>query len=273
MLPGIHGFHWHLGHLVFIGAFFTIVVVIFGTSALGFFRSAVRLRSRDKETIVWKHQFHDLALEEKACRHALTGELKGRVCPNAFDCTNGATHQAMSEDNPQAPEPEGSAGLSYPGQRLYQRGHTWVEEQSDGTARLGLDDFASRLLGKPDRVVLPDRGQRLTVNGTAWTARKANAEVRILAPISGEVVETCAQGSGWYLRVRPDGPVSEARHLLGRNEVAAWVRHELDRLQTFASDPQVGVVLADGGELVEDLSGSFQPGDWDHLCSSFFLQP
>ncbi len=56
-------------------------------------------------------------------------------------------------------------------------------------------------------------------------------------------------------------------------EIEAWIRHELERLQVFASNPAVDTVLADGGELVDDLSDAFQPGDWDHVCSSFFLQP
>jgi len=274
MLPGINGFHWQLGHLVFISIFFTIIIVILGTSALGFLRSASRLKSRDKETILWGHQFRDLASDEKACRHSMTGELKGRVCPNAFDCRDCVTHgDLITKAKPISSAPDEVAGLSYPGQRLYHRGHTWVEEQSDGTVLVGLDDFASRLIGKPDQVALPSPGRQLSVNGTAWTARKSGAEVRILAPISGEVLETGGKDQGWYLRVQPDTPLPEDRHLLTAGEVGSWIRHELERLQVFASSPEVGAVLADGGELVDDLSDAFQPGDWDHVCSSFFLQP
>ncbi len=274
MLPGINGFHWQLGHLVFIGTFFTVIVVIFGTSAVGFLRSVLHLRSRDKEAILWEHQFHDLPSDEKACRHSMTGELKGRLCPNGFDCRDCSTHDRLTcEGGAKASEPDDVAGLSYPGHRLYHRGHTWVEEQTDGTVLVGLDDFASKLMGKPDQVMLPNPGQRLTVNGTAWAGRKSGAEVRILAPISGEVLDTGGQEQRWYLRLRPDSPLSEARHLLRGREVEAWIRRELERLQAFASNPEVGAVLADGGELVDDLSGAFQPGDWDHVCSSFFLQP
>ncbi|MFB3902715.1 MAG: glycine cleavage system protein H [Acidobacteriota bacterium] len=273
MLPGINGFHWQLGHLVFISTFFTILFVIFGTSALGFVRSALRLRSQNKEAMFWHHQFQDLVPDEKSCRHAMTGELKGRICPNAFDCCNCATHAVMSEEHPCSSEAEQVAGLCYPPARLYHRGHAWVEPQSDGTVLVGLDDFASRLLGTPDLVELPEVGKQLTVNATAWTARKSGAEVRVLAPVSGEVVTVGGQDQGWYLRLRPDSPLSQARHLLHGGEVEAWIRHELERLEAFASSPEVGAVLADGGELVNDLSGAFQSGDWDHVCSSFFLQP
>ncbi|RPJ85130.1 MAG: hypothetical protein EHM18_10900 [Acidobacteria bacterium] len=274
MLPGINGFHWQLGHLIFIGIFLTIVAVIFGTSLLGLRRSASRLRAKDKETTVWEHQFHDLSSDEKACRHSMTGELKGRECPNAFDCRVCSTHgQLICEGQDTGSEPAEVAGLSYPGGRLYHRGHTWVEEQSDGSVLVGIDDFASRLMGKPDKVVLPSPGQRLTANGAAWTARKSGAEVRILAPISGEVLEAGGEGQEWYLRVRPDSPLSEARHLLRGSELGAWIRNELERLQAFAPHPEVGAVLADGGELVDDLSHAFQRSEWDHVCSSFFLQP
>ncbi|HXK59852.1 MAG TPA: hypothetical protein PLP42_08130 [Acidobacteriota bacterium] len=273
MFPGVHGFHWEFGHLLFLGIFFTVVLVILGASSLGFAHSIRRLRSERREQFVWEQQFEDLTPDEKACRHAMTGELKGRICPNAFDCNDCSTHASLLEKRSvEKPETVEIAGLRYHPQRRYHRGHTWLEELDDGTVLIGPDEFARRLIGQPDRLVLPKPGDRLVANGVAWTVHKSGADVRVLAPVTGEVLES-GEGQEWYLRVRPDSPIGEAKHLLSGSEIGPWIRHELERLQRQASLSEVGSALADGGELVDTVSQAFDKRRWDHVCSSYFLQP
>ncbi|RPI26461.1 MAG: hypothetical protein EHM61_11755 [Acidobacteria bacterium] len=274
MLPGVNGFQWQFGHLVFLGTFFAVVVVIFSTSALGFLRSFKRLGSDENEALMWKHHFMDLPQEERACRHSMSGELKGRICPNAFDCRQCSTHRSLVQLGSSAgTQGEELAGMTYRSDRFYHRGHTWVEEHSDGTVTIGLDDFATKLFGAPDEIVLPQPGDRITTNGVGWRVRKAGVDVRVLAPVAGEVLEAGTPEQPWSLRVRPESPLSEARHLLSGDDIGPWIRHELGRLQGMASTVEVGAVLADGGELVDDVSTAFDQRDWDHVCSSFFLQP
>jgi glycine cleavage system H lipoate-binding protein len=72
--------------------------------------------------------------------------------------------------------------MAFPPDRVYHRGHIWVYHGPDGTVTVGLDDLGSRLLGEPDRVDLPQPGDRVSANGTAWHAGKRNADVRVLSP-------------------------------------------------------------------------------------------
>ena len=44
-----------------------------------------------------------------------------------------------------------------PGRPLYHRGHAWLKPEEDGTVTIGLDDLASRLVGKPDKRRAPRR--------------------------------------------------------------------------------------------------------------------
>jgi hypothetical protein len=108
-------------------------------------------------------------------------------------------------------------GMTFPLDRFYHRGHTWARVEPDGTVTVGLDDLGQRLLGVPDAVDLPQPGARLSVNGTAFRVHKRDANVRVLSPVDGEVVETATPGADWYLRVKTPGQGTTATHALHRS--------------------------------------------------------
>jgi len=86
VLPWIYGFHWNLGHIIFLGAFY----IVLSTLAVTLFAAARRSRrailDHRVEQIGWHADFHELAPRDRVCRHVLTGEFKSRECPHAFDC-------------------------------------------------------------------------------------------------------------------------------------------------------------------------------------------
>ncbi|HEY1339322.1 MAG TPA: hypothetical protein VGF59_17535, partial [Bryobacteraceae bacterium] len=72
--------------VIFLGAFYTVVVVVATTVLSAAWRSRRDLRAQEAESIRWHSDFHDLLARDRVCRHVLTGELRARECPNAFDC-------------------------------------------------------------------------------------------------------------------------------------------------------------------------------------------
>jgi len=56
-------------------------------------------------------------------------------------------------------QPNYVAGFALPDNLRYHPGHTWALEESPTLVRVGLDDFAAKLLGKCDSIALPKRGQ------------------------------------------------------------------------------------------------------------------
>jgi hypothetical protein len=145
-----------------------------------------------------------------------------------------------------------------------------VRPEADGTILAGLDELGRRLIGTPDQVELPKPGTRLRANGMGWLIRKRGAEVRVLAPVDGLVIESSAADGG-CLRVKPTGGTFDLRHLLGSDELRPWILREMERLQLILSTAGVPT-LADGGQIVEDISASYPEEDWDAVCGEMFLQ-
>jgi len=274
MLPWNYGFHWNAATMVFMGAFYTVLAIVATTIAAAGWRAYRDLRARKAEAIRWHSDFHDLTARDRACRHALTGEFQRRECPNAFDCRECRTHVRLAERSSAAasPEPEDDIlGMSFPSDRLYHRGHTWVRREPDGLVTVGLDDLGRRLLGSPESVELPRPGQRIRVNGAAWSARKRGADVRILSPVDGEVVETGGPDGEFYLKVKPES--QDLRHLLCPREIRPWLLREMERLQLALTAEGAAPTLADGGAPVADIAASCPEADWDAVCGQMFLHP
>ncbi len=281
MFPFVYGFTWDAGNIIFLGLFFSVVAIIVSTVMVAALRARRDFALRKQESIRWESDFHDLPSSARKCRHEFTGEFKHRTCDNAFECGECATHAKLVEhalQNAGAEEQKENVqqriyGYEMPQDRMYHRGHTWVRPETDGTVTVGIDDFGSRLLGLPEGIELPPVGSRIHVNGTAWHVKKKDTDVRILAPVDGEVVETGRPDKDWYLRVKPIGGKIETEHLLKGNEIRPWLMREVERLQLSLAVESVGATLADGGEPVKDFSKSYPGADWDSVLGEMFLEP
>jgi hypothetical protein len=278
--------------LIFLGIFYSVVVVIFTTFIVATRRSSKNLKADHADEIAWHDDFVELPGSSKVCRHVISGELEHRVCPNGFDCRICELHPKLvlesainparvqiqkgptvSTDfgNPRRVE-NSIFGLDMPTDRMYHRGHAWVKKEHDGTLTVGLDDFAKRIIGKPATVVLPKIGSELEVNGTGLLFEKDGAKIRVLSPAEGKVVATSNGDKDFYIRVKPRNGI-DLRHLLKGDEIRPWIMREVERLEEMLSSEKVGVSLADGGELVNDLPKNYPEVDWDNVLGEVFLEP
>ena len=60
------------------------------------------------------------------------------------------------------PTPELVNGFRVPENLRYHPGHTWALSESPSLVRVGMDDFASKLIGKIERVALPPAAEART---------------------------------------------------------------------------------------------------------------
>lgn len=273
MFPGIDGFHWTFGHVLFLSLFFAVALTILGTLVSAGWRTTRAFRTHKAIDFCWKSDFRDLPVSDRRCRHELAGRVISRTCDNAFDCRECSKYSQFSVLP--ATGHRNSLGLEYPDDRFYHRGHTWVKPGSDGTVTIGIDDLATHLVGEAQSLQLPEIGDELDLNQTAWRMKKNGKEIRVRMPIEGSVVATGGRNEGWYLKIRPRLDLSDPRtlrHLLRGPEVPGWVSLELDRLQLQLRAPNTPPALADGGVLVPDLMNTVPEADWDSVLADTFLE-
>ena len=188
MLPGNTDFIADPFNLAFLGVFALVLLTVASTLIHAFVATRRAVARGKAAEMLWHEEFEELPASAKSCRHAFTGELPGRTCSRAFDCKGCEKHVELLALAPASASSDES-GLDIPNDRLYHRGHAWLKPLDDGTVAVGLDDLASRLVGKPDALELPTLGSRVDENGPALRLRAGGARVRVASPVTGEVVE------------------------------------------------------------------------------------
>ena len=77
--------------------------------------------------------------------------------------------------------------FSIPGGVFIAKNHTWVSMNQEGIAKVGIDDFAKKLIGKIDSIELPNLGMNVKAGQPLFTIKQGNRSVSFNSPISGKV--------------------------------------------------------------------------------------
>jgi glycine cleavage system H lipoate-binding protein len=164
-------------------------------------------------------------------------------------------------------------------------GHTWAHLENDGSVRVGIDDFARRLLGRIDRIELAPPGTSLGRRDAAFVLHQHDKSVAFAAPITGWVSEVNAAGLGWnggrfgsewLLRLEPKRLAEDLRHLRVGDPARRWLRDEVARLRDFLAGetamPAMAATLQDGGHPVEGLFEQLDERAWERFESEFLAR-
>jgi len=170
----------------------------------------------------------------------------------------------------------------------FHQGHTWMKADlmSPNRQRLvkvGLDDFAQKLLGKVDAVELPAVGSRLTQGDKGWSLKIDSSEIPMLSPVDGEVVAVNQEvlrspeilsrdpyGAGWLLKVKSDRIAADNRNLLSGKTAKAWMEASLANLHPIRHEA-LGPVLQDGGLPLEGIARVLGGDQWVDLAKTHLL--
>ena len=79
--------------------------------------------------------------------------------------------------------------MTFPKDRLYTETHEWVLFDEDGTATVGITDYAQDQLGDLVFVNLPEPGDTVTAGESFADVESVKAVSDVLSPVTGEVEE------------------------------------------------------------------------------------
>ncbi len=194
------------------------------------------------------------------------------------------------KETPVSAEAEGATtplsvvnGFRLPAHLSYHPGHTWAVQEGRQMVRIGLDDFAARLVGRFDKLELPARGRWLRQGERAWTVARGDHQFQMVSPIEGEVVDVndevlrnpaLAQadsyGAGWLLAVHSPAVEGNLKNLLHGRLAQRWLEESVGDLQTHLSSGP-GTRLQDGGLALDDLLAEVPESKWEAVVRGAFL--
>lgn len=192
---------------------------------------------------------------------------------------------AMTRQATTAPalRPSLVGGFDVPDNRRYHPGHTWALGESPNLVRIGIDDFASKLVGKVEHVMLPQRGQWIRQGQKVWTIVRNGVKVDMVSPIEGSVSDINEAvvkdpslatkdpyGEGWMVTVQSPDSKTNFRNLLGGALARWWTEESSMRLQRVMPSA-LGALAQDGGVAIDDLASTMPDEQWTKVTREFFL--
>lgn len=164
----------------------------------------------------------------------------------------------------------------------YHQGHTWVYPQSDGTALVGLDILACKLLGAAKNIEIIDGGGRLRQGLQAARVKINGYSVPFVSPLDGKILEKnetgCASGPRnekiggiqWLFKVKPDNLKANLNNLLSGELAQSW-REKTENLLNSQLTGNLGPVMQDGGDIEDGFVFSLPEDVRDEMIRKVFL--
>jgi len=238
----------------------------------------------EKFNETWVDKMMQLPANRRKCRYMITGEVGRKVCPSAYECGSCSFDQMMQErlqaETLTVHARTEESGFELAEDFYYHEGHTWAKPEYGGRVRVGLDDFAQKLIGKSVKIELPNIGQEVKQGDVGFQVRRNGEVAKVLAPIDGIVAhvndqlsrqpglvnESCYE-EGWLFIVEPTRLRKNLKGLYYGQEAHNHISAESEKLFSMANDDLR--VAADGGAAVEDISQELQGEDWAKFIKIF----
>ncbi len=234
----------------------------------------------------WQDAMKKMPGLHRVCRHSLTQRIEKRACAYDYECSKCDFDQFFEDvwtakTKTLPGEMQHVKGFEVPMGYYFHNGHTWVRIESGGYIRVGIDDFALKLLGDMDVLDLPNMGKELDADKVGWGLKRKGNEADILSPVDGVIMEVNTKAretpivankepysEGWLFMVRTPDIKKTVKKLMDDTETMGWINQEVGRLENMIKEV-TGPLAADGGFLNHDIYGNLPRLGWENLTKSF----
>ena len=223
---------------------------------------------------------------DRVCRHSLTNRINRRTCAYDYECAKCDFDQFFEDvwttkSKSMPNEVQQVKGFDVPMNYYFHNGHAWARIESGGYIRVGLDDFALKVLGEADGLDLPLMGKELDQGKVGWGLKRRENVADVLSPIDGIIVEVNSEvrekphvanrepyGDGWLFMVRTPDVDATMGKLMADQSSLSWMNNEVNNLENMIEEV-AGPLAADGGYLAEDVYGNLPDLGWKNLTRAF----
>jgi glycine cleavage system H lipoate-binding protein len=230
----------------------------------------------------WKDRLTERPPWQRPCIHHMQGRITFRACTQAYRCADCEFDQYFYDQLSvhaviRPVDVLDVEGFKIPHGFYCHPGHTWVKMEEDSTVRVGLDEFALRLLGPPDRIEGPLVGKPVAQDHPAVHLQRGTCQARFPAPVSGvvtdlnpalrergELAHEDPYAEGWIMRVHAPQLRRDLKRLTIGRETETVLKKDIDRLHHLI-EQTAGPLSADGGFLGNDLFGNLPQIGWQRL--------
>jgi glycine cleavage system H lipoate-binding protein len=247
------------------------------------------VQGKKGQLVYWKDKLSKQPLSKRPCIHCMKGNIDFKICPKSYHCIDCEFDQYFHDQFKvftvmQPVGFEDISGVSLPVGYYLHKGHTWLKVEDKNNVRIGMDDFASRLLGTPDAVETLLIGKPVVRNHNAFSIYRETNKASFLSPVNGVITQVNPElirqpgllnqapyTDGWILNIYCSSLRTDLKELLFMDSATAFMNAEVANLYEFL-ERETGLMAADGGSLGFDLYGNLPDLSWESLLKRFIHQ-
>ena len=245
------------------------------------------LTGRRGRLVFWKDKLRERPPWKQPCIHAMKGRIDFRACTHAYHCGDCefdqffqdqfAVHAIMKPIDLLTVK-----GVDIPQGYYLHPGHTWLKLEEDGGVRVGLDDFARRVLGPLEKIETPLVGKEVIQHQPVIRGFRKGVTAGFPVPVNGVVTDINSQlrdagegahedpyAAGWVMRLHSDTLRQDLQGLMIGDESREFLNREVNRLFQVIEEV-AGPLAADGGYLGDDIFGHLPDIGWERINNLFF---
>jgi glycine cleavage system H protein len=178
--------------------------------------------------------------------------------------------------------------LRIPQGMFFSKFHTWAFLETNGEARVGIDDLLLHFTGNVSIENTKNPGDIIRKGDLLAKISNNGKYLRVLSPVTGEIMATNTliaenpdvlkddQNQLWIHTIKPTNWKAETSNYYLAEESTIWMLQELARFKDFLASAVAkylpespGVVLQDGGELLDQPLVQFPEEIWQEFQEKF----
>ena len=174
--------------------------------------------------------------------------------------------------------------FAIPGGVFISEGHCWASVSQDGSVRIGIDDFAKKLIGKIDDIEFPNLGMNISIGQPLFILKQGKKSIQFNSPVSGQVkkvnneladdldtLDFSTYDKNWICIIDADKLESELTQLKIGNNAVSFYQDEIDRyLKQIKELMYKEDKKKESSEILWGRLESLEEKDWYVITGEFF---
>lgn len=175
----------------------------------------------------------------------------------------------------------GKGEFAIPGGVFISEGHCWASVNQNGIVKIGIDDFAKKLIGRIDNINFPNIGMSVTKGQPLFKINQGNRSISFIAPVSGvvksvnhvlaedlEFLDFTPYEKNWICSIDADHLDIELPQLKIGKTAVDYYQKEIDKYIALIKEKAKEEVASN--ELYWGQLENLDEKDWYFIVSEFF---
>lgn len=172
---------------------------------------------------------------------------------------------------------------------FFSKNHTWAHLETNGDAKVGIDDLLMHITGNVKIDTIKNPGEIIKKGDLMTRIIHNGKNLNVFSPVSGEITATNTMlidnpeqikddplRQLWIYNIKPSNWKAETNSYFLADEATIWMLQELARIKDFLAAavakyiPEApGIVLQDGGELMDQPLAELPEEVWNDFQEEF----